>query len=200
MKKLCPPELQLGKKDFLGQGADAQGKADFQGCGEFNPLLLFSKEQQAEFDRAQQKQDKTGIDRRNNANAPNRRVMVPLFRKGSKVDPPKWPLPARDGGKCRVRQAILVGRRGSTLQARIGEGTEIRGDAGYVCVRFLPAAYEQLAVRSDPVDVQNTPVRFLRRGAARRSGDLGRRSVAGAYRRCQRRDHSARHWRRSRKD
>ena len=98
MRNLCPPDLQLGKKDFLGQGADALGKADFQGCGEFNPLLLFSAEQQAEFDRAQQKQDKAGIQRRNNANAPNRRVMVLLFRKGSKVDPSRWPCPRATEG------------------------------------------------------------------------------------------------------
>src|SRR5690349_12869555 len=42
MQKLSPPDLKLGKKDFLGQGADAKGKADYQGCSSFNPLLVFS--------------------------------------------------------------------------------------------------------------------------------------------------------------
>jgi outer membrane protein OmpA-like peptidoglycan-associated protein len=98
LQKLCPPELELKKKDFLGQGVDGGGKADFQGCGEFNPVLLFSKEKQAEFDRAQQQNDKAGIESRNAANARNRRVLVLMFRKGSRVDPSKWPCPRTTEG------------------------------------------------------------------------------------------------------
>jgi hypothetical protein len=87
MQKLCPPELQLTLKDFLAQGADGAGKGDYQGCSEFNPRLIFSRQEQTDFDQAS---DKTA---RNVANAPNRRVMVLLFRPGSKILTSKWPCP-----------------------------------------------------------------------------------------------------------
>jgi hypothetical protein len=99
MDKLCGPELKLEKKDFLAQGADNGGKGDYQGCSEFNPVLIFSQQDHQRF---QQANDKT---ERNAANAPNRRVMVLLFRKGSKVDPAKWPCPrAKEGiAGCKKR-------------------------------------------------------------------------------------------------
>lgn len=110
MQKLCPPDLKLTKNDFLARGADSGGKADFQGCSEFNPVLLFSQENQARFDQAA-KGDKSKpdiqatLEERNAKNAPNRRVMVLLFRKGSRVDPSKWPCPrASDGiAGCKSR-------------------------------------------------------------------------------------------------
>ncbi len=98
IQKLCPPELKLGKKDFLAQGADLEGKGDFQGCGEFNPLLIFSQEKQAKFDQAKANNDNVGIAERNAANATNRRVMVLLFQKGSRVDPTQWPCPRANEG------------------------------------------------------------------------------------------------------
>ncbi|HEY3068352.1 MAG TPA: OmpA family protein [Methylomirabilota bacterium] len=92
MNELCGPDLKVAKTDFLGRGADAGGKADFQGCSEFNPVLLFSEKEQQRFDAATDKSE------RNAANSPNRRVMVLLFRKGSKVVPSKWPCPrAKEG-------------------------------------------------------------------------------------------------------
>jgi hypothetical protein len=99
MQQLSPPELKLGKKDFLAQGADAQGKGDYQGCSEFNPKLIFSSEKNKQFESAS---DKTA---RNDANATNRRVMVLLFRKGSKVDFAQWPCPRATEGVagCRAR-------------------------------------------------------------------------------------------------
>ena len=105
LQKLSPAELQISPEDFLGQGADKGGKGDYQGCGEFNPLLIFSQKDQAEFERGQQKHDQEVIDDRNTANEPNRRVLVLLFRAGSKVDPAKWPCPrATEGvGGCRKR-------------------------------------------------------------------------------------------------
>lgn len=99
MQKLCPQDLALSKQDFLAQGSDSGGKGDYQGCSEFNPSFIFSDEMNSEFN---QDQDKT---ERNAANAPNRRVVVLLFRKGSKVTPAKWPCPrATDGtAGCRKR-------------------------------------------------------------------------------------------------
>jgi hypothetical protein len=87
MEHLCGPELKLEKRDFLALGDDAAGKGDFQGCSEFNPVLIFSQEDQTKFE---QEEDKT---RRNKKNAPNRRVVVLIFRKGSRVDPLNWPCP-----------------------------------------------------------------------------------------------------------
>jgi outer membrane protein OmpA-like peptidoglycan-associated protein len=89
----------VDKKDFLGQNKDPDGKADYQGCGEFNPALLFSQEEDTKFKNAQDKSE------RNRENAPNRRVMILLFRPGSFVDPAKWPCPkAKDGvDGCKAR-------------------------------------------------------------------------------------------------
>ena len=94
-----PETLKLEKTDFLAQGQDKNGKGDYQGCGEFNPILLFSQEEEKAF---QQHKDKT---KRNEANEPNRRVMVLIFRKGTKVDPNRWPCPrAKEGtGGCEKR-------------------------------------------------------------------------------------------------
>jgi hypothetical protein len=117
MQKLCPPDLKLTKKDFLGQGADGGGKGDFQGCGEFNPVLIFSQEKQTEFDQAKQQNDKNIIEERNAENAPNRRVMVLMFRKGSKVDPTRWPCPRAAEGMadCKKRFWSDGEKRRSTL-------------------------------------------------------------------------------------
>jgi hypothetical protein len=96
MQELCPQNLALTAQNFLAQGADPGGKGDFQGCSEFNPVLIFSREKETRF---AQNQDRSA---RNSANAPNRRVVVLLFRKGSKVDPAKWPCPRVTEGidKC----------------------------------------------------------------------------------------------------
>ena len=89
----------VDKSAFLGRNADPAGKGDFQGCGEFNPLLIFSQQEEDEFQQADDKTD------RNAANAPNRRVIALLFRPGSRVTPSKWPCPrAKEGvSGCRKR-------------------------------------------------------------------------------------------------
>lgn len=99
MDKLCGKDLKLSKSDFLAQGADSSGRGDLQGCSEFNPLLIFSSAEDKSFSGSS---DKTP---RNRANAPNRRVVIYLFRKGSRVDPAKWPCPAALDGPsdCRKR-------------------------------------------------------------------------------------------------
>jgi putative peptidoglycan binding protein len=86
-------------ENFLARNDDPGGKGDFQGCGEFNPVLIFSQQKNVQFENAK---DKTI---RNSANAPNRRVMALLFRPGSRVLPSRWPCPrAKEGvGECRKR-------------------------------------------------------------------------------------------------
>ena len=87
MQKLVPADLKISKQDFLAQGADPLGKADYQGCSEFNPVLIFSTQ------RNQQFENNSNNTVKNDENSPNRRVLVLLFQKGVKVDPTKWPCP-----------------------------------------------------------------------------------------------------------
>ncbi len=102
MDSVCVDEkgkpFSVPKTDFLAGGKDKGGKGDFQGCGEFNPVLLFSQEDEQRF--------KTGADKteRDFANAPNRRVMVLLFRPGSKVDAARWPCPRASEGTAGCKQ------------------------------------------------------------------------------------------------
>jgi OmpA family protein/putative peptidoglycan binding protein len=103
MEKICVDEFgksfKLTKTDFLAQGKDPAGKGDFQGCSEFNPVLMFSKAQNTDF------QKPANHKARNAANTPNRRVVVLLFRADSVVDPKKWPCPAATAGiaDCQAR-------------------------------------------------------------------------------------------------
>ncbi len=91
----------LSEENFLarGEGKDAQG--DLQGCSEFNPVLILSGRREKEFAKQKDKAE------RNAANAPNRRVLVFLFRPGTKIDPATWPCPNAGGQKgvdaCRKR-------------------------------------------------------------------------------------------------
>lgn len=99
MALLWAPDLALQKRDFLARGADPGGKGDYQGCSEFNPLLLASRQEESGF-----AQDEDKI-RRNRVNAPNRRVMVLIFRRGSRIDSNLWPCPrvSEGPGACRKR-------------------------------------------------------------------------------------------------
>ena len=99
LKAICPDTIQLDPNvDFLARGADSKGKGDYQGCSEFNPVLLFSQEEQATYN-AIQPGDTDAIAARNLRNQPNRRSLVLIFRKGSQVDPAKWPCPSATGDK-----------------------------------------------------------------------------------------------------
>ena len=103
MDKHCRDEegkpFKVEKKDFLARGEDKDGKADYQGCSEFNPLLMFSKEEDKEYSKTENRE------KRNAENAPNRRVIVFLFRPKSYVHYQDWPCPrAKEGvAKCKDR-------------------------------------------------------------------------------------------------
>jgi hypothetical protein len=90
MDELCG-NLKLTDSDFLGEG-----KCAFQGCSEFNPLRIFSKEMGEALSKQERKAD------RNNENQPNRRVIAFLFKPEAKIDPSKWPCPKASEGtaKC----------------------------------------------------------------------------------------------------
>ena len=89
----------LPRTAFLGGGADAKGKADYQGCGEFNPLVVFSQVEAARLARPEHKAE------RDRENAPNRRVTVYFFPKDTTVEVAKWPCPRATEGSagCRKR-------------------------------------------------------------------------------------------------
>src|SRR5262249_52660697 len=72
-----------------------------QGCSEFNPIFLISRKEEQEFASL----TKAKKEKRDALNAKNRRVLVFLFKPGSRVDPEKWPCPtAKQGpGGCRSR-------------------------------------------------------------------------------------------------
>ena len=97
MDFLCPEVMT--KAEFLTKGVDPQGKGDMQGCGEFNPALVFSKTEATAFSKPENKAE------RDADNVVNRRVMVLLFRPGSEVAAAKWPCPRTGEGVegCRKR-------------------------------------------------------------------------------------------------
>lgn len=137
MQKLCPSDLQIARDHFLAQGADLKGKGDYQGCSEFNPMLVFSQEDQQRFAQAQQHQDQDVLEERNGDNAPNRRVVVLLFRPGSKVDPAKWPCPRATESKtgCIHRFWSDGEKRRSTHQSGVERTYEVTQDT-FAC-RFF---------------------------------------------------------------
>ena len=92
-------DFRLAPADFLARGQDARGKGDYQGCSDFNPVLIFSRKDETRFTAATDKTE------RDTANASNRRVMIFLYRPGSKANPATWPCPraAEDEGGCRKR-------------------------------------------------------------------------------------------------
>ncbi|HEY3518954.1 MAG TPA: peptidoglycan-binding protein, partial [Gammaproteobacteria bacterium] len=98
---------------FLGRHQDAGGKADWQGCSEFNPLMVFSQNERADFEVSK---DKTA---RNAANSINRRVLVLVFRPGVQA-PETWPCPrANEGvGGCKKRFWSDGEKRRSSSSAR----------------------------------------------------------------------------------
>ena len=100
MDFLCTPPiggdpLVVNASDFLGHGSDPRGKADYQGCGEFNPLLLLSRNDEDTLPNAD-RDERYQVDRR---------VVVLLFRPETKVDVHRWPCPRATEGVagCRKR-------------------------------------------------------------------------------------------------
>ena len=79
--------FQLTPEQFIAGGKGKDGKGDFQGCSEFNPLMIFSRDEKAFFDREANK------DARNEENRDNRRTMILLYPPETRIDPTKWPCP-----------------------------------------------------------------------------------------------------------
>jgi hypothetical protein len=153
--------LPLTPADFLAGGADAGGKGDYQGCGEFNPVLVLSRAAVAAL--------RTDPTARNAANAANRRVVGILFHPGSVVDPAHWPCPrALEGPEgCRRRfWSDAATRRAPGDAERTWEK-----DGGTFACRFYDRFEQALEGRAgDPVAVvrlYDDKGRYLPRAAYR---------------------------------
>jgi hypothetical protein len=108
-------DFRLMREDFLARGRQRDGKGDFQGCGEFNPLMIFSKDEKKFFDKEENHK------LRNDENQINRRVMILLFRPGSQVDPKKWPCPSAKEGVDGCHKRFFANgeeRRSNTSERR----------------------------------------------------------------------------------
>jgi hypothetical protein len=82
----APSPLHMQSADFLG-GAGAQPgdlpQMSLQSCGKFNPVVLLEKSEMNETDKTERNED----------DAPNRRVVMFFFAKGTTIDPAGWPCP-----------------------------------------------------------------------------------------------------------
>ena len=128
--------IRLGGKDFLGGGTDPNGKVDYQGCSEFNPVLVFSKEEADGFKDAGAKAE------RDTENLPNRRVTAFLFKKGLKIAADKWPCPKFNEGTAACRAQFFSDgdkRRNPQDERRLYEETEDTFACGF---------YDRLSNRS----------------------------------------------------
>ncbi len=107
MDRLCGPDLILSKEEFLGRGTDPNGKADYQGCSDLNPLRIFSNAEATHYAAPEAHEE------RNEENACNRRVLIYYFRKDTHIDPKRWPCPnAKEGiADCRKRLWSDASRR-----------------------------------------------------------------------------------------
>ena len=146
MDRLCGPGCRLEKSDFLGAGEDAGGRADYQGCGEFNPLMLFSRAEQAGYS------DPARFEDRNEQNAANRRVLVYLFRRGTRVDAKLWPCPRAVDGPSACRRRFWSD--GDKRRANGAERREYFKTRDTFACRF----YDRLA-RHSRCETSPTPVR-----------------------------------------
>jgi outer membrane protein OmpA-like peptidoglycan-associated protein len=164
----------LAKTEFLGRGTDAGGKADFQGCGELNPVVVFSQEQDREFARPEQRAA------RNEANQPNRRVLIYLFPPTVVPDASLWPCPraSEPSAGCRPRLFANADERrspgaaqrefasggdtfGCRFYDRIAQGSPCEQRlSGRLLVRVVPEVFTRtgnVAARLERIDGQPLP-------------------------------------------
>jgi len=154
MNSLCG-DLKLDKSaDFLARNAGADQKGDVQGCSRFNPLLLFSSEDEARFKQAFANNDQPTLrGDRDVANAVNRRVMILIFKKGSQVLPSKWPCPSyKDGTAGCIKRFWSDGNtRRSTHSS--GADTKFEDTHATFACRF----YQRISGEKSPCNSTSPP-------------------------------------------
>jgi hypothetical protein len=144
MDAICVDEegapFHLDKGEFLGGGVDLGGKGDVQGCGEFNPALLLSREELRTLPKPE----------RDVENTPNRRVVAFLFRPGARVDALRWPCPRVKEGVAGCRKRLW-----SDGEARRTPGEE-RREYKQTRDTFACRFYDRMAKRSPCEGLRNT--------------------------------------------
>jgi hypothetical protein len=137
MDFLCDgPHRKLAPEQFLGGGVDPGGKGDFQGCSEFNPVVVFSKVEQKRLDQPANHKE------RNTENSPNRRVVGFFFARGTRVSEASWPCPRVNEGAAPCRTRFW-----SDGEARRGP-TEVRRTYEETADTFACRFYDRLAMKS----------------------------------------------------
>ena len=134
-------------RDFLARGADRDGKGDVQGCAEFNPDVVLA----AGFPGRDQAGPNAARDQ---ANAPNRRVVALFFTPASRVDPKDWPCPRALEGTAACRKRLwsdAAKRRAPGPGTRVQQATRDT----YAC-RF----YDRIALQ----DPRGSSIRTLGTG------------------------------------
>jgi hypothetical protein len=98
MDLLCG-SFQVQRGAFLGADSSADHVGNLQGCGEFNPVLVFSTDETETFSKPEMHPQ------RDAENTSNRRVVVFLFEENSHVTPDDWPCPraSESDTACRNR-------------------------------------------------------------------------------------------------
>lgn len=86
MQAICPA-IDAKKLVFM-----ADGNAAYQGCSEFNPVIVFSKDQLKKLNRTENRGE------RNFENRPNRRVIAFLWRNDARVVNKLWPCKKATAG------------------------------------------------------------------------------------------------------
>lgn len=170
MDALCQDQegrpFGVSAKAFLGQGADAGGKADYQGCSELNPVVVFSREETQRFAKPELKAE------RDEQGAANRRVVAFFFPPSSVVTPAKWPCPRALEGLAGCRKRLwsdAATRRTPGAQRR-----EHPRDPDTFACRF----YDRLG--REPIDPGSIRLRLVVPGRAHRSpAELLLRATSG---------------------
>lgn len=137
--------FQMDKAEFLAAGADVGGKGDFQGCSEFNPVLLFSKAENKAF------QPQATHPQRDQENQPNRRVLIFFFKPTSKITPAKWPCPRVKEGVAGCQARFFSD--GETRRSFQDLRREYKDKKDTFACRF----YDRLAIES-PCEIGTSPL------------------------------------------
>jgi hypothetical protein len=137
----------MQKTDFLNKGADGDLRGDVQGCGEFNLLVVFSKDEDQTLSKAENQAE------RDADNLPNRRVLVFLFPPGAKIDLGKWPCPAASDGPSKCQSQFWPD--GDTRRAPGAVHRVYQDTRDTMACRF----YDRMARRS-PCEVSRATLRL----------------------------------------
>jgi|HubBroStandDraft_4_1064222.scaffolds.fasta_scaffold03438_4 hypothetical protein len=161
MEAVCG-DLKLDKSaDFVARGAGPDLKGDVQGCSRFNPLMLFSSEDEAHFKQAFTEKDEAVLrDERDPANAVNRRVMILMFKKGTQVLPAKWPCPTYLEGPAGCKKRFFVkdatGPDGDTRRSTHDPGAERKFEVTHDT--FACRFYQRISGEKSPCNSTSPPL------------------------------------------